>query len=429
MCGIYASPTLEQTMLVLGKMLHRGPDDSRVRVEGGFAVGLNRLSIVDSAAPEATQPMRSAKGRIIAFNGELYNYRMLDPQAKSEVVLLAEMLDAGLDPRQHLDGDYAILSYEPSHSRVTLYRDRFGFCPLYYQLKPFPAVSSERRQLDPRHVREVPAHGKVVIDLRPRARLRRVDKLPHYGATSELHSFATIRDTLVAAVESRALHSDAGFSVSFSGGLDSSLIVYVLDMLKLRPAAYLTTYFDEKSEDLRCARIVAARLGFALTELRVGGEDAAERAQILKHLDSTKPPTALRYRGGLRTWAVAKNSPTRVVLCGDGADELVGGYPHHFWDSSLVIDPPYMVNKRCLTSIRSMPSINLDRTNKLAMAHSKEFRSPFLASTLSYLLLSQSRIPHKNTIRALLRSFGAPAVLCDREKYSADELAMTEVPA
>lgn len=421
MCGIFAAPTLYQVQQGLSAMSYRGPDDSNTHAEGGFVVGLNRLRIIDSDAPEAAQPYRSAKGRVVAFNGEIYNYKYLDPQAKSEVALLAAMLDARLDLRQYLDGEYAVLSYEPSLKRLTLYRDRFGFCPLYYQLQPFIAVSSEWRRLQ--QPIEVPAHGKVVIDMS--THLVHSNQFSHYGATGERHSLTMLRKALFDAVLSRAQHSDSGFSVSFSGGIDSALVVYALAALGLRPAALLTTYFSAQSEDLHFARIIAKELGWPLTELLVGYENVEERMAIRAHFDTGNAPTALRWRGGLRTWAVAKSSPTRVVLCGDGADELLGGYPIHFAGGLA----PYLTTQRCLTSIRSMPAINLDRTNKLGMAHSKEFRSPFLASTLSYLLLSAERVEGKQVLRSLLRELGAPEVLCTRGKYSADELEYTEVPA
>jgi asparagine synthase (glutamine-hydrolysing) len=422
MCGIFASASLHETAAILAGMKYRGPDSSAIETRGGFSVGSNRLAIVDSAAPEASQPYLSKKGRVIAFNGEIYNYRTLDPAARSEVSLIATLIEEKVDVRQHLDGEYAILSYDPSSTCVTLYRDRFGCCPLYYQLYPYVSVSSERRRLY--RPKEVPAFGKVVIDIRKRKVLS-TNRLRHYGLTSEALSLPTFRDLFLDAVASRASHSDSGFSVSFSGGLDSSLVVYALNVMGLKATAYLTTFFDANSDDLYFARLVADRLSFPVIPLQVGREAPDEQQRILTHFDSVKPPTALRWRGGLRTWAVAQHSPTRVLLCGDGADELLAGYPQHFLRGSQ----PYRVNGRSLASIRSMPVMNLDRTNKLGMAHSREFRSPFLASTLSYFLLSSARRTGKPVVRELLRHFGAPSRLLERGKYSQDELSFNRVPA
>jgi asparagine synthase (glutamine-hydrolysing) len=426
MCGIFASPDIALTRRALDLMRHRGPDESRLVHHGALCIGFNRLRIVDSDAPEAQQPYISARARVVVFNGEIYNYRALDPTTPSEVALLARMLDEGLDLRQHLDGEYAIASYEPSCDRLTLYRDRFGSCPLYYQTTPYLAISSERRRL--LNPREVPAHGRVVLRGGARPRVLSSHRMLHYGATSMCGiSLRGIADALLDAVYSRAMHTDSGFSVAYSGGIDSSLVLYALRDLRLCPRALLTAYFSLDSEDLLFARRVADLLSLPLQTFKVGNEDPREISRIAQHFDSPRAPTAMRWRGGLRTWSVAKHSPTRVILCGDGADELLGGYPQHF----AMPDPlPYRVNKRCLTSIRSMPVMNLDRTNKLGMAHSKEFRSPFLASTLSYLLLSGShRAPGKPLLRELLEYFGAPPSLVNRGKYSADELAYASLPA
>lgn len=439
MCGIFAGFGRDKVLDALAALRHRGPDGSRMMTRAAwprtfFHIGFTHLRIKDTRSPDAEQPFESRTGRITVLNGELYNYKHIDPLTPSEVVLVTSLIDEHLDPRQHLDGDYAILSYDPGAQRVTLYRDRFGSCPLYYQTRPDIAVSSERRLLD--NPREVPAHGRIVLDLR-KSRVVSRDVMRHYGAVAGDVKMSTLADTFVEAVRSRAMHSDAhAFSVAYSGGIDSSLILYALRALDLQPRALLTTFFANGSEDLYWARLMAGMLRMPLLSFQVGIESSEERQRILEHLDSAKPPTALRWRGALRTWCVAKHSPTRVVLTGDGADELVGGYPQHWgmlgphrapptWRSPH----PYRVTARCLTSIRSMPVMNLDRTNKMGMAHSKEFRSPFLASSLSYMLLGATRLPNKQLLRDLLRYMGAPAGLCARSKYSPDELAVTEVPA
>lgn len=239
MCGIFAvqEPSRDSPVCRKGleEMRYRGPDDQKVLRSGGFSVGLARLAIVDTLQPLAAQPLCTGKGHIVAFNGEIYNYQNLLPGAHSEIEVLGKMLDERLDPRYFLDGDYAILDYCPSTQRVTLYRDRFGMCPLYFQVKPEVTVSSERRKLNPRHAKEVPAHGKVVIDLKTRA--FSVSSIPHYGITcsSGAQEMMVLRSLLLDAVLSRATHSDTGFSTTLSGGLDSFAIVLACTALGLTP--------------------------------------------------------------------------------------------------------------------------------------------------------------------------------------------------
>lgn len=424
MCGIFASEIQTEVSATLPLMKHRGPDEQVTLSMGGFTVGFARLAIVDVEHPEAEQPAVSTKGRIVAFNGEIYNYLSLDMQARSEIDVLARMLDDGLDPRQFIDGEYAILYYCPSQRRVALYRDRFGICPLYYQTHPHVAVSSERRRL--KNPVEVPAHGCVVIDLDSRERVFEY-AIPHYGVVVErMHpntELALFSSLFEHAVQTRAEHSDVGFSTVISGGLDSSAIAYVLDMLDLRPQLALCVTLSEDSGDAQHARMVAEQCAIDLKTVVVSRDELFEDAPyIIEHLDmsSLDAVTALKWRASVRNWFAAKHCPTRVLLCGEGSDELFEGYPPH-----TAQQPMYRVAKRQLTAVRSLPAINLDRTNKLGLAHSIEYRAPFLASTLSYWLLSQQPRPPKQLLREYLSAHCvAPDSLLNRPKWGQDEVAL-----
>ena len=89
----------------------------------------------------------------------------------------------------------------------------------------------------------------------------------------------------------------------------------------------------------------------------------------------------------------------------------------------------YRVNAKRISTLKSMQHFNLDRTNKMGMAHSKEFRAPLLASSLSQLLLSLPYSTRKPQLRRVLAYLGAPAAVTEREsKYSPDELAVTQLP-
>lgn len=419
MCGIFASTeTVSSVAEVLSAMSYRGPDTLWVVGAAGFQIGFARLAIVDTDAEEARQPHRTAKGRIVAFNGEIYNYRDLDPTAKSEVELLGRMLDEGLDVRQYLDGDYAILYYDPSNRFLTLYRDRFGACPLYYQMHPFLAVSSERRRLQ--NPIEVPAHGYVGIS----GTSVSTNRIKHYGAVAGRNALLpnkTFRQLFLPAVALRAAHSDSSFSLALSGGLDSSCLLFALWELKLPPVALVVVSMESATQDYAHAQLAADWIGWGsrVIHVQVSKEQLHQDAPlILEHLDQPGcAPGPVKWRGAVRNWYAAKYSPTRVLLSGEGADELLGGYPVHYQRGKA----PYQVAAKCLSTIQSMPSINLDRTNKLGMAWSREYRMPFLASTLSYYLLSSHRSPGKLLLRRYLTEQGAPPEIINRDKYSADE--------
>lgn len=419
MCGIFGSEVYWEVFPSLVDMSYRGPDALREVHYGDFCLGLARLAIVSTSDPRATQPHVTRKGNVVAFNGEIYNYQALDSRkGVTEVSLLGEMIDSGGDPRRYVDGDYAIAHFNPSVGRLTLYRDRFGVCPLYYQVRPVVEISSERRRLRPR-AREVPANGKVVIDVRKRRVVER-NVMPVYGASVQpIESAAALVEHLLNAVRSRALHSDSGFSLALSGGLDSSLLAALLFEAKLMPFECLSVGFGLSDEDLALARLVADGYGFPLQQHIIYEDEIRARArEVREHLED-EWSDGLRLRGAIRMWCVARMSSTRVILCGDGADELLGGYPSHY--AVAAKHPQWQVSEKRLSTLRSMQHFNLDRTNKMGMAHSKEFRPPYLASTLSQVLLS---LPQgKDSLREVAGYLGVPRAVMARGKYSAAELA------
>ena len=437
MCGIFGvelfGPTRQEKEWTrtyarnsVRDMHYRGPDEESVVLHGCFALAFNRLAIVDTDVSAASQPYVSTTGSVTVLNGELYNRRNLDSSAPSEIALVASMIEEGADVRQYLEGDYAIANFDPSTSLLTLYRDRFGVCPLYYQTRPYVAISSEARRLE--HPRAVPAHGRVRIDVRARS-VRARDVLPLYGATSDEVLLPTICDALESAVLSRAQHTDSGWSLALSGGIDSSLIAAAAVARNVYPAAAITTGFSSASADMRHAMIVADHLGLPIRRILIPNDaelGAHVTSEVLEHLDCPAHKiTALRYRGALRSYFVAKCAPTRVILCGDGADELLGGYPSHLQVGS----PPWVTTRKRLSTLRSMQHFNLDRTNKMGMVFSKEYRAPFLASTVSQLLLSQPYEQGKALLRRAARYYGLPRAIVEREdKYSADEVQRDSVP-
>ena len=423
MCGIYGSEeSLGDVQHKLWEMRYRGPDASRVEFyRGSFKLGLCRLAIVDTEVPWASQPFITKKERVLAFNGEIYNYRDLCPGTPSEVCMLGnELLDKGWDPRVYLDGDYAIVYYDPSNALVTLYRDRWGCCPLYFQLRPFVAVSSERRRLT--NPREVPAHGKVVIDLRKR-RVRLWDVISrHYGVTnsSDVHAPTILTPLFLDAVDRRARHSDAGFSVALSGGLDSCAVLLAAAALGHKPRA-ITVALRPDTDDMLVAEQVAKSTRVRWTRACVEPEFVlAHSAEIFEHLDHPhKLPGPIKFRAAVRSWFVAKEAETKVILTGDGSDEIFEGYPPH---TKRYAAAPLTLSHHQLQAVRSMPHINLDRTNKIGLRWSKEYRTPFLDSTFSYVALSLRKQVGKQMLREVARHLGAPEALLNREtKWGNDE--------
>lgn len=423
MCGIYGSVQGLEVERVLRAMHYRGPDARRVETRGGFALGHVRLAIVDTKSEEAVQPRRTRKGNVLAFNGEIYNYRHLDAQAESEVQLLEALIEAGVDPRQVCDGDYAIVHWNPSQQLLTLWRDRFGACQLYFQVLPHVAVSSEARRLE--NPIAVHAFQRVRIGVGERAGFVERDTFTHYGVTCSAGvSEHTLAPLIADAVLSRARHTDRGFSVIVSGGLDSLVIAAAVRAVGLHPAEALVALPHNAREEEARVQAICRHLGIPLCIVTVTSQWAQEqRAAIEEHLECGRTGIGmneLRWRMALRTWAVAGVCTSRVLLSGEGADEVVEGYPPHTTRDT----PQWEKVQHQLAAVRSLATLNLDITHKLGLAHSVEVRSPFLASTLSYLLLSARRAYGKQWLRWVLREWGVPERLFPETKWSGADVAM-----
>lgn len=428
MCGIYATAQpVGLTPMILQSMKHRGPDRQEWIYHGGLWVGQAMMAIVCPGIKGTEQPHVTAKQNIVAFNGEIYNYQTLAGPRTTEVELLGQMLDEGVDPRTMCDGDYAILYWQPSRGILTLYRDRFGAVPLYYNPKTIE-VSSERRRLD-RPVREVPAHGRVRFDMRRGT--YQVDRIPHYGVvcsavggSDDFKEGAVVEELLLEAVRSRAQHTGSGFSCVLSGGLDSAAIVLACHRLRLKPARLITIAAFSGSEEERIAREVASMIPEA-NHCVITAHEAilhGHRDNILEHFDGI-PVNPLRWRMAVRSYLAAMMSPTRVILCGEGSDEMWEGYPP--W-STHYASTPWKLAKHQLKSVRSLSNLNLDLVNKMGMASSREYRAPFLSSTLSYFLLASRRKVGKQVLREILWRWGAPDSLLKRSKWGEDERVLDE---
>lgn len=362
----------------LGRMLtclqHRGPDDHGQWSEAadGVYLGHRRLSILD-LSPSGHQPMASRSGRYVtAFNGEIYNFRDLRAQLESlghtfrgssdTEVMLAAFEQWGIEPAlTRFIGMFALALWDCQEKTLTLCRDRFGKKPLYYTLcgstwwfgselkallhVPGFAGSINRDALTAfmrlgcvpehhciyRNVFKVPAGTLVTL------RGEQAESTP-YWSTSEAareslaQPFGGSRAEAVEALEPLLLdcvrlrlESDVPLGAFLSGGVDSSVMVAMMQKLCTRPARTYTIGFHEGHyNEAAFAKAVAQHLGTDHTELYVSGEDAREVIPRLPDMydepfgDSSQIPTYLVSR-------LARTQVT-VALSGDGGDELFAGY-------------------------------------------------------------------------------------------------------
>jgi len=373
MCGIAGilEPSGPEVIKRMTRALHhRGPDDEGYFADEVVALGMRRLAIIDLA--RGKQPIASADDRfVIFFNGEIYNYQALRAellqagqrfQTESDTEVVLRMYEVhGFEAFQSLRGMFALAIYDKQSKQLILARDFFGIKPLYYWKKGnhVGAFSSEIKsfltlsEFTP-EVNETAVCHYLSFQYNPLAEtfFKNVFKLPpaHYmtidakTGAAELKRYwrfefkqdnsvdeeATKQKIFETMKDSVAHHMIADVPVGsfLSGGIDSSIIAFL--MQKIRGDKKIKTFtvgFDSPAGELsegREALETAKPLGTLHHEITVGAEEYFEALpKALWHFDEpVADPSAL----GLYFLAREAAKHVKVVLSGEGSDELFGGY-------------------------------------------------------------------------------------------------------
>jgi asparagine synthase (glutamine-hydrolysing) len=345
------------------RLRHRGPDDEAYWFSDAVALGFRRLSIID---PEhGRQPVSSHAGEVVAVcNGEIYNHSAHRERLGALGHRFASGSDAEVVPHLHgvcgtdfpseLEGKFALASYDARKDELVLARDRLGIKPLYYidapsgfffasEIKSLLLVPGftphvDRRALDLlltfKHIPAgscllegvrllLPGH-LLVYDVRAHTwHLQQFYQIPDrpVGATME-QAAAEVRSRFDRAVRSR-LMSDVPIGVSLSGGLDSSAVVASVALQSDRPPRTYSVDVGDDWSEMPFARMVAERYRTDHHEIRVVPEDVHRiTPTVMWHLEEplsiSEIPTFYLGR------AVGRH--VKVLLCGEGSDELFGGY-------------------------------------------------------------------------------------------------------
>jgi asparagine synthase (glutamine-hydrolysing) len=384
MCGIVGlwGTTEEQTVRCMMETLrHRGPDACGVHVTEHGVLGHQRLSIMDPEGGD--QPIYNERGdAAIVANGEIYNFPKLRgileahhdlSTANDSESALHLYEDVAERAAQHLDGMFAFAIADGE----TLYlaRDPIGIKPLYVGRRGTGLLfGSELKALDglAQDVREFPAGTWYHSQLGFNRFYDVPDHSPEVLSVEE-HS-RRIRETLERSVVKR-LMSDVPVGAFLSGGLDSSIIA----ALAKRHLGKLHTFSVgiEGSRDLEAARLVADHLGtihheYVFTEREVQ-DSLPEVIYCLESYDQDLVRSAIPCYFTSRL--AAKH--VKVILTGEGADELFAGYTYY-----RGIKDPTGLHRELRRSVCSLHNVNLQRVDRLTMAHSLEGRVPFLDTEL-----------------------------------------------
>ena len=356
----------EQMTAMRDALRHRGPDDAGVYTAPQVMLGSRRLSIVDLSA-NGHMPMSTPDGRYtIAYNGECYNFRELRPALEAKgytfrsntdtEVLLYLYAEEGPNMLHWLNGMFAFAIWDAQERVLFIARDRMGVKPLYYtskgdtlyfaseqkaffaagiraefdpatweELLCFRYVAGERTPL--RGIRRLlPGHylrwqnGRVQIqrwwNLSERARLLR-------GVMPE-DPVEWLRQTFDDAVDLRRI-CDVPVGVLLSGGLDSSCVAAALGAQNVKDAASFTVRFKEAFYDESpLARAIAKKSGLEYHDLIVDENELLD----LVHKCSWLNDEPLAHANDPHLFAISRYAKPRVtvLLSGEGADELMGGY-------------------------------------------------------------------------------------------------------
>lgn len=375
MCGIGGicrtdgAPVDRNALLRMTAVLHhRGPDAQGVWVDGSFGMAHTRLSIIDLQGSQ--QPMVSPDGlRHLVFNGEILNFRELRGQLTypfrtqgDTEVLLAVYEKYGPAGTARLRGQFAYAIHDSETGETHLFRDRLGILPLYYYsdqrlfafaseikaLLPLiesPAVDEESlhdylahraipaphtlikgvRKVPPGHHLVLSAHGKVHLSaywqLSPRASQHRPTDIDAIHLVDEALR-SSVRESLVA---------DVPVGVYLSGGVDSSLLTAMAR--QQHPDQILHTFGasfdDERVDESPWARKVAATNGTTHHEVVVTTDDFLNNwSKLSWHRDGplSEPADVAIFR-----LAELAREHVKVVLSGEGSDELFAGYPKYLF--------------------------------------------------------------------------------------------------
>lgn len=405
MCGIVAifnvkeqTPELRTKALGMSKKIrHRGPDWSGIHCSGSAILAHERLSIVD---PESGgQPLFSPDGKqVLAVNGEIYNHQEIRERYKGRYdfqtgsdceVILALYRDKGIDFLEDLNGIFAFALYDEEQDAFLIARDHIGVIPLYigYNADGKVFVASELKALEgecERYEPFLPGHyyWSKAPGMKP---WYKRDWMEYDNVKDNPASSDAIRKSLCAAVK-RQMMSDVPYGVLLSGGLDSSVISAITESYAERrietdsqsrawwPRLHSFAVGLKGAPDLAKARLVADYIGTVHHEINYTIQEGLDALRDVIYFIETYDITTVRASVPMYLLArVIKSMGIKMVLSGEGADEIFGGYLYFHKAPSAE-----EFHKETVRKLSKLHQYDCLRANKSLSAWGVEGRVPFL---------------------------------------------------
>ena len=405
MCGIVCALDIKQESELLRpkvlemskKVRHRGPDWSGIHCGKNVLLAHERLAIVDPQS--GNQPIFSSDRKLIlAANGEIYNHRDLKDSLESKYdfqtnsdceIILALYKEKGVDFLDDLNGIFGFVLYDENKESYLIARDHMGIIPLYMGWDKFGTfyVASELKALEGICNKiEIfpPGHYLSSTDSKPVKWYNR-DWMEYDAVCDNETDFDTLQDALEQAVH-RQLMSDVPYGVLLSGGLDSSItsaLAKKYSKNRIESDDQKAAWYPQLhsfavgltgSPDLKAAKLVADHIGSIHHEVTFTIQEGLDAIKdVIFHLE-TYDVTTVRASTPMYLMArVIKSMGIKMVLSGEGADEIFGGYLYFHKAPN-----PKEFHKETVRKLEKLYQYDCLRANKSLAAWGIEGRVPFL---------------------------------------------------
>ncbi|WKX27469.1 asparagine synthase B [Tatumella ptyseos] len=405
MCSIFGVLDLQtettelrkKALALSGLMRHRGPDWSGIFADDHAILAHERLSIVD--VNNGAQPLYNAdRTHVLAVNGEIYNHHSLRSALQDKYafqtgsdceVILALYQEKGLDFLDDLQGMFAFILYDTVKQSWLIGRDHIGIIPLYYGHDEHGNlfVASEMKALVPvcRTINEFPPGSYMSSEDHQIHRYYQRDWMEYDNVADAVTDKAALKDALEESVKSH-LMSDVPYGVLLSGGLDSSIISAITKRFAAKrvedadqsdawwPQLHSFAVGLKGAPDLKAAKEVADALGTVHHEINFTVQEGLDAIKdVIYHIE-TYDVTTIRASTPMYLMSrKIKAMGIKMVLSGEGADEIFGGYL--YFHKAPNAKEFHEENVRKLAALHMY---DCARANKAMSAWGVEARVPFL---------------------------------------------------